>query len=114
MRISDWSSDVCSSDLQKRLGRLLDREERLGLVASSSADVIRPSIFGVIIITAVYPPIFALEGIEGKTYHPMAITVVLALTAAMILALTLLPLPVSLFVTRSEEPPSELPSLPRT
>src|SRR3546814_111568 len=84
---------------QKRLGRLLDREERFGLVASSSAEVIRPSIFGVIIITAVYLPIFALEGIEGKTFHPMAITVVLALTAAMILALTLVPAAVSLFVT---------------
>ncbi|NNK46332.1 MAG: CusA/CzcA family heavy metal efflux RND transporter, partial [Altererythrobacter sp.] len=88
---------------QKRLGRLLDRDERFGLVASASAEVIRPSIFGVIIITVVYLPIFALEGIEGKTFHPMAITVVLALTAAMILSLTLVPAAVAMFVTGKVE-----------
>jgi cobalt-zinc-cadmium resistance protein CzcA len=88
---------------QQRLGRLLDREERFGLVASASAEVIRPSIFGIVIITAVYLPIFALEGIEGKTFHPMAITVVLALTAAMILSLTLVPAAVALFVTGKVE-----------
>src|SRR3546814_19162900 len=84
---------------QKRLGRLLDREERFGLVASSSAEVIRPSILGVIIITAVYIPIFDLEGIERKNFHRMAITVVLALTAAIIFARTLLPSADSIFVT---------------
>lgn len=88
---------------QKKLGRLLDREERFGLVASASAEVIRPSIFGIIIITAVYLPIFALEGIEGKTFHPMAIAVVLALTAAMILSLTLVPAAVAMFVTGKVE-----------
>ncbi len=88
---------------QHRLGRLLDREERFGLVASASAEVIRPSIFGIVIITAVYLPIFAFEGIEGKTFHPMAITVVLALTAAMILSLTLVPAAVALFVTGKVE-----------
>ena len=88
---------------QHRLGRLLSRDERFGLVASASAEVIKPSIFGVIIITAVYLPIFALEGIEGKTFHPMAITVVLALTAAMILSLTLVPAMVAMFVTGKVE-----------
>ena len=88
---------------QHRLGRLLDRDERFGLVASASAEVIKPSIFGIVIITAVYLPIFALEGIEGKTFHPMAITVVLALTAAMILSLTLVPAAVALFVTGKVE-----------
>ncbi|OAO04851.1 cation transporter [Sphingomonadales bacterium EhC05] len=88
---------------QQQLGRLLDRDERFGLVASASAEVIRPSIFGIIIITAVYLPIFALEGIEGKTFHPMAITVVLALTAAMILSLTLVPAAIALFVTGKVE-----------
>jgi heavy metal efflux system protein len=88
---------------QHKLGRLLDRDERFGLVASASAEVIKPSIFGVVIITAVYLPIFALEGIEGKTFHPMAITVVLALTAAMILSLTLVPAAVAMFVTGKVE-----------
>ena len=91
-------------EAQHRLGRLLDRDERFGLVASASAEVMKPSIFGVIIITVVYLPIFALTGIEGKTFHPMAITVVMALTAALILALTLVPAAIAQFVTgRVEE-----------
>lgn len=90
-------------EAQHRLGRLLTRDERFGLVASASAEVIKPSIFGIIIITAVYLPIFALEGVEGKTFHPMAITVVLALTAALLLSLTLVPAAVALFVTGKVE-----------
>ncbi|MGD9471160.1 MAG: efflux RND transporter permease subunit [Novosphingobium sp.] len=90
-------------EAQHRMGRLLDRDERFGLVAKASAEVIRPSLFGIVIITAVYLPIFALEGIEGKTFHPMAITVVLALTAALILSLTLVPAAVALFVTGKVE-----------
>ncbi len=91
-------------EAQHRLSRLLDRDERFGLVASASAEVMKPSIFGVIIITVVYLPIFALTGIEGKTFHPMAITVVMALTAALVLALTLVPAAIAQFVTgRVEE-----------
>jgi cobalt-zinc-cadmium resistance protein CzcA len=86
-------------EAQHRTGRLLSRDERFSLVSTASAEVIRPSIFGIVIITAVYLPIFALEGIEGKTFHPMAITVVLALTAALLLSLTLVPALVAMFVT---------------
>jgi heavy metal efflux system protein len=90
-------------EAQHRLGRLLDRDERFDLVASASSEVIRPSIFGVIIITVVYLPIFALSGIEGKTFHPMAITVMLALTAAMLLSLTFVPAAIAMFVTGKVE-----------
>ena len=78
-------------ELQHRLGRLLTSEERYALAASATAEVIRPSLFGVGIITAVYLPIFALDGVEGKMFHPMAFTVVIALTAAMLLSLTFIP-----------------------
>ncbi len=90
-------------EAQHRLGRLLDREERFELVASASSEVIRPSIFGVIIITVVYLPIFALTGIEGKTFHPMALTVMIALTAALILSLTFVPAAIAMFVTGKVE-----------
>lgn len=90
-------------EAQHRFGRLLDRDERFGLVASASAEVIRPSVFGVIIITVVYLPILALSGIEGKTFHPMAITVILALTAALILSLTFVPAAIALFVNGKVE-----------
>ena len=85
-------------EMQRRLGRVLTREERHELTASATTEVIRPSLFGVGIITAVYLPIFALTGIEGKLFHPMAITVVLALSAAMLLSLTFVPAAIVTFL----------------
>lgn len=90
-------------EAQHRLGRLLGRDERFGLVASATTEVIRPSLFGILIVAVVYLPIFALEGIEGKTFHPMAITVIIALTAAMILSLTFVPAAIAMFVTGKVE-----------
>jgi len=86
-------------EAQHRLGRLLTREERFETVATATTEVITPSLFGIFIITAVYLPIFSLTGVEGKMFHPMAITVVFALLAAMLLSLTLVPAAVALFVT---------------
>ena len=85
-------------DRQHELGRLLTRAERFDLTATATAEVIRPSLFGVAIIAAVYLPVFALTGIEGKMFHPMAFTVVLALTAAMLLSLTFVPAAVAVFL----------------
>ena len=84
---------------QRVLGRLLTREERFELAAAASAEVITPSLFGLFIIAAVYLPIFALTGVEGKMFHPMALTVVIALTAAMALSLTFVPAAVAQFVS---------------
>jgi cobalt-zinc-cadmium resistance protein CzcA len=83
---------------QHALGRVLTRTERLDLTALATAEVIRPSLFGIAIITAVYVPVFALDGIEGKMFHPMAITVVFALTSAMLLSLTWMPAAIALFL----------------
>jgi cobalt-zinc-cadmium resistance protein CzcA len=71
--------------------------ERLALVLDATREVIRPALFGVVIITAVYIPIFALTGVEGKMFHPMATTVVIALVSAMILSVTFVPACVALF-----------------
>jgi cobalt-zinc-cadmium resistance protein CzcA len=96
-------------EAQHQLGRLLDREERFKLAASATSEVIRPSLFGMLIIALVYVPIFALTGVEGKMFHPMAITVVMALTAALILSLTFVPAAIALFVTgKVEEKESRL------
>ena len=85
-------------ELQRALGRGMTREERFEATASATAEVIRPSLFGVGIITAVYLPVFALTGVEGKMFHPMAITVVMALTGAMLLSLTFVPAAVAVFL----------------
>ena len=84
--------------MQHQLGRVMTEEERHDVTASATAEVIRPSLFGLGIIAAVYLPIFALTGIEGKMFHPMAITVVLALTGAMLLSLTFVPAAIAVFL----------------
>jgi len=76
---------------QKHLGRVLTTAERLHTVSAASRQVANPMFFGVLIITIVYIPILALTGVEGKMFHPMAITVMLALGGALVLALTLMP-----------------------
>ncbi|ESQ83035.1 cation transporter [Asticcacaulis sp. AC466] len=87
------------AEAQHHYGRLLTRDERFSLAAKASDEVIKPSLFGVLIITIVYVPIFALQGVEGKMFHPMAFTVVTALTAALVLSLTFVPAMVAMFIT---------------
>ena len=84
---------------QHKLGRLLNKEERFSLAAKATAEVIQPSIFGILIITIVYIPIFSLTGVEGKMFHPMAFTVVVALLSALVLSLTFVPAAVATFIT---------------
>ena len=81
----------------------LELKERLAVVFDATHEVIRPALFGVFIITAVYLPIFALTGVEGKMFHPMAITVVIALVSAMILSVTFVPAGVALLFRKPIE-----------
>jgi cobalt-zinc-cadmium resistance protein CzcA len=74
--------------------------QRLQLVFDATREVVRPAFFGVFIITAVYLPIFALSGVEGKMFHPMAQTVVMALLASMLLSATFVPAAVALFIRK--------------
>ena len=76
---------------QQQLARRLTIEERLHVVIAASKQVGTPMFFGVLIIAIVYVPILALSGIEGKMFHPMALTVMLALGGSLVLALTLMP-----------------------
>ena len=84
---------------QQRHGRLLTRSERLHEVFSAAKEARRALIFGQLIIMVVYLPIFALTGVAGKMFHPMAFTVVIALLGAMILSVTFVPAAIALFVT---------------
>ena len=76
---------------QHQLGRALTTEECAHVVLAASKQVGSPMFFGVVIITVVYIPILALTGVEGKMFHPMALTVMLALGGALVLTLTLMP-----------------------
>ncbi|TCS37919.1 cobalt-zinc-cadmium resistance protein CzcA [Paucimonas lemoignei] len=83
---------------QAHHGRPLTRTERFHEVFAASQEARRPLIFGQLIIMIVYLPIFALTGVEGKMFHPMAFTVVIALVGAMILSVTFIPAAVALFI----------------
>lgn len=91
----------------RRLGQhqpaqgMLPLADRLRIVLDATREVVRPALFGVFIITAVYIPIFALSGVEGKMFHPMAQTVVLALLAAILLSVTAVPAAVALFICKA-------------
>jgi cobalt-zinc-cadmium resistance protein CzcA len=84
---------------QQRHDRLLTLPERLQEVQASTREVFRPAVFGVMIIMLVYMPIFALTGVEGKMFHPMAFTVVAALLGALLFSVTFVPAAVAILVS---------------
>ena len=86
------------SHSQQACGRPLLLEERLAEVMRATQESRRALIFGQLIIIVVYFPIFALSGVEGKMFHPMAFTVVMALLAAMLLSITFVPAAIAVFV----------------
>jgi cobalt-zinc-cadmium resistance protein CzcA len=90
------------SERKQALGRPLSDEERIETVRASTLEVRAASVFGEAIIAIVYLPLLALTGVEGKLFHPMAITVLLALGGAFILSLTLTPVLTSYFVEPKE------------
>lgn len=89
------------AEAQQKNSGALSLPQRLALTFEATNEVIRPSLFGVSIITLVYLPIFSLTGVEGKMFHPMALTVVMALASAMLLSITFIPAAIAL-VMRGE------------
>ncbi len=83
---------------QHKHGRLLTLSERLEVVTSATKEVFSPAVFGILIIMLVYLPLFALSGVEGKMFQPMAFTVVAALVGALIFAVTFVPAAIAVFV----------------
>ena len=89
---------LAHAQVQVGPGRPLTRAERFDEVHAAAGEARRPLLFGQLIIMAVYLPIFALTGVEGRMFHPMALTVVMALAGAMILSVTFIPAAVALFI----------------
>ena len=83
---------------QHELGRILELSERLHEIQTATDEMIQPTVFGQAIIITVYIPILTLTGVEGKMFHPMAITVIFALVAAFVLSLTFVPAMIAVFV----------------
>ena len=100
-------SVVMVENIVRRLGQAPEGRDRREVVAAAGREVARPVFFAVMIITIVYLPILTLQGVEGKMFRPMALTVVFALVASLVLALTLMPVLASLAFRRrvaSREP----------
>lgn len=83
---------------QAELGRRLSAGERLGVAIKAARKMARPAAFGQIIILLVFAPILTLQGVEGKTFQPMAATFMLALVGAFIFSFTFVPAMAALFV----------------
>ena len=93
-------SVVMIENIVRRLGEARGNEAKGDIIREASQEVARPIFFAVLIIIIVYLPILALQGVEGKMFRPMAITVVLALVGSLVLALTLMPVLAALFFNR--------------
>lgn len=87
------------AERQHHEGRLLDLSERMHEVMAASKEMIQPSVFGQAIIITVYFPLLTFTGVEGKMFEPMALTVIIALVAAFVLSLTLVPAMIAIFIS---------------
>ncbi|TVV75498.1 efflux RND transporter permease subunit [Sphingomonas solaris] len=88
------------AERQHEAARPLRLDERLAVVATSAREMIRPSVYGQAIIILVYAPMLTLSGVEGKTFHPMALTVIIALVFAFMLSLTAVPAAIAVLLSR--------------
>ncbi len=80
--------------------RPLSLQERLDLVAASTREMIRPSVYGQAIIILVYAPLLTFTGVEGKMFEPMALTVIIALIFAFVLSMTFVPAAIAIWLSR--------------
>ena len=88
------------AERQHHKGRLLDLDERLSVIAGAAREMIRPSVYGQAIIILVYVPLLTLSGVEGKTFTPMALTVIIALAFAFVLSLTFVPAMLAIWLSK--------------
>jgi cobalt-zinc-cadmium resistance protein CzcA len=94
------SSVIMVENSVKRLAEDHSERDKLAVVRDAALEVRKPTMFGELIIMIVYLPILALEGVEGKLFRPMALTVIFALFGSMVLSLTLMPVLASLLLPR--------------
>jgi cobalt-zinc-cadmium resistance protein CzcA len=88
------------AERQRELGRTLSLEERLSTVTTSTSEMIRPTVYGQLIIILVYVPLLAFTGVEGKTFEPMALTVMIALATAFVISLTFVPATIAIALSK--------------
>ncbi len=87
------------AERQEQEGRLLTRAERLAETTLAAQEMVRPTVYGQLIIFLVFVPLLTFQGVEGKTFSPMAITLMVALASAFVLSLTFVPAMVGVLIT---------------
>ncbi|WP_036215876.1 efflux RND transporter permease subunit [Massilia sp. LC238] len=85
---------------QQATGRVLSKAERTETVAAAAREMIRPSLYGQAIIILVYVPLLSFQGVEGRMFVPMAVTVMVALVCAFVLSVALVPAAIALWLSR--------------
>ncbi len=88
------------AERQREFGRTLSLDERLKTITDSASEMIRPTVYGQLIIILVYVPLLTFTGVEGKTFAPMALTVIVALVVAFVLSLTFVPALIAIVVSK--------------
>ena len=87
------------AERQQKEDRLLTLPERLEVTIASAKEMIRPTVFGQLIIFLVFVPLLTFQGVEGKTFSPMAVTLMVALASAFVLSLTFVPAMLAIVIT---------------
>jgi len=95
------SSVISVENSVRKLGHKRDKRTIIEIVRDAAVEVRKPTMFGELIIMVVYLPILLLEGIEGKLFRPMALTVIFALLSSLVFSLTLTPVLSSLLLNRN-------------
>ncbi|HQT55338.1 MAG TPA: CusA/CzcA family heavy metal efflux RND transporter, partial [Phenylobacterium sp.] len=86
------------AERQQHEGRLLTQDERLEETTAAAREMVRPTVYGQAIIFLVFAPLLTFQGVEGKTFAPMAITLMVALGCAFVLSLTFIPAMIALVI----------------
>ncbi len=93
-------SVVIVENVDRMLRASSSDEPRIHVVARACLEVVRPIVFAVLIIIIVFLPLFTLQGVEGKTFKPLAYTIALAMTGSLIFTVTLTPVLAFLLMRR--------------
>jgi len=87
------------AERQRQFGRRLLLDERLNTIIESAVEMRRPTVYGQGIIILVYVPMLTFTGVEGKMFHPMAMTVIIALASEFVLSLTFIPAAIAILIS---------------
>ena len=86
------------AERQEHEGRLLTLSERMGETTEAAVEMVRPTVYGQLIIFLVFVPLLTFQGVEGKTFSPMAVTLMIALASAFVLSITFVPAMIAIVI----------------